>query len=178
MGMINNTVWPEMSMAFGRGDLPLMRNLHRYSCQASLWLCGLITVLLVLFGQAIMRVWTQGKVIPEADFFYLMLFVISANSLWYTSSVVHVAINKHRKLALAYIFGSGISLILAAFAFIPFFGLKGAPISLLVIDVSMFLYVIQRSLKLVDDKIRTFLGALIKPPPVHDLLKIIIPKRI
>jgi O-antigen/teichoic acid export membrane protein len=163
MGMINNTVWPEITMAYGAGDLGLMRRLHRGSCQASVWLSGVAVLALSLVGREVMKIWTDGRVVPDPLFLHLMLLVIVANSLWYTSSVIHVAINKHRAMAIAYLLGTCTSLALAYFFFIPEFGLNGAPLSLFAIDLAMSVYVIQGSLKLVGDSLGPFLGAMMKP---------------
>ncbi|MBN1548313.1 MAG: lipopolysaccharide biosynthesis protein [Syntrophaceae bacterium] len=170
MGMINNTVWPEISMAYGAGDKGLMRRLHRGSCQASVWLSGLAVLALSLVGREIMKIWTDGKVIPDPLFLHLMLFVIVANSLWYTSSVIHVAINKHRNMAVAYLLGTSTSLALAYYFLIPRFGLNGAPLALFAIDIAMSVYVIQSSLKLVGDSLGPFLAAMVKPGQLISLV--------
>ena len=39
MNLINNSIWPEMSTAFGIGDIDVARKLHRRACQISLLLC-------------------------------------------------------------------------------------------------------------------------------------------
>ncbi|MEL6940282.1 MAG: hypothetical protein AAFO84_13930, partial [Cyanobacteria bacterium J06598_1] len=72
MVMVNSTVWPEISAAYGTGDLPLARALHHYSCKFSIWLSGAVVVLLAFWGEQILTVWTQGKVVMDFDVFYIM----------------------------------------------------------------------------------------------------------
>ncbi len=37
--MVKNTVWPELSIAFGAGNMELVRTLHRRACQMALFIC-------------------------------------------------------------------------------------------------------------------------------------------
>ncbi len=170
MGMINNTVWPEISMAYGANDMELARKLHRYSCQASLWLSLCAVAVLFATGKWIVHIWTQGKIIMDANLFYLLLAVIVANSLWYTSSVVLAAINKHQHMALYYATGTSLSLMLA-WVLIPTLGLNGAALALLSIDMFMSFYVVKNSLALLNDEFSEFLKVVIRPPLVHRLMR-------
>ena len=111
MSMINQAVWPEISMAYGAKKMELSRALHRHACQASIWISLLSVAGLLIAGQWIIKIWTLGKAIPEPSFFYLMLSVLVANSLWYASSMVPVAINRHEKMALYYLCVTGVSLL-------------------------------------------------------------------
>lgn len=168
MSMINQAVWPEISMAYGSGEMELARTLHRRACQASLWISVLSVGGLFLVGGWIIKIWTLGKVIPEPIFFYLMLSVLIANSLWYASSIVPLAINKHEKVALYYFILTGVSLLFAIWL-IPALGLNGAAITLLSADIFMSFYVIKRSLILLDDKWFDFLWVVRTPPSIRYL---------
>jgi len=134
VSMINQAVWPEISMAFGAKKVELARALHRHACQASMWVSFLFVAGLFFAGEWIIKIWTLGKVIPEPSFFYLMLSVSVANSLWYASSMVPLAINRHEKVALFYLGVAGTSLLLAIWL-IPVFGLNGAALALLIINL-------------------------------------------
>jgi O-antigen/teichoic acid export membrane protein len=94
----------------------------------------------------------------------LMIAVIFANSLWYTSSVVMLAMNRHQQMALIYLIGTGLSLLIAM-ALIPIFGLDGAALGLLGIDVAMSVYVVRNSLKLLNDRLGDFLRSVLVPIP-------------
>jgi len=162
MGMINNTVWPEMSMAYGAGNMELARKLHRYSCQISFWLSLLAIISLAFLGEWIIRVWTLGKVTMDPVFFHLMLLVIFANSIWFTSSIVPAAINKHEKMALYYLAGTGFSFALAGLL-VSIWHLSGVAVALLATDVLMTIYVINASLKVLDDRFIDFTFFVITP---------------
>src|SRR5206468_4221137 len=97
MGVINSAVWPEISMAYASGRLDLARKLHRHSVQTSLWMSLGIILCFTAFGGSVLTVWTRGKVIVDITLFRLMLVIIFANTIWFTSSVVPAAINKHQR---------------------------------------------------------------------------------
>jgi len=159
MNSINNAVWPELSMAFGKGDIPLVRSLHRRACQASLWLSVASTVFLSVFGLLIIKEWTIGQVSPEPILFYLMLLVIIFDSFWFTSSVLPISINQHSKMSLYYLVGTILS-IFQAYLLLPILGLNAVALSLLTIDVLMISYVIRFSLFLSHDNFRAFVYSL------------------
>jgi len=163
MGIINSSFWPELSVAFGKGDIALARKLHRLSCQMSFWISTVSIVCLFVLGGAIIQIWTQGKVVVDFEFFALMMAVIFANSFWFTSSVVHAAINKHQVMAALYLLGSGCALFLAT-VLLQRIGINGAAIALLSVDCCMILYVVKRSVYLTEDSISNFLIEMVKPP--------------
>lgn len=163
MGIIHSSVWPEMSAAFGAGDLYLAKGLHRHSCRVSFWLSLGAAAGLFFLGDRIYRLWIHGKVEFHLPLFYTLLMVIVANSLWYTSSMVPMAINRHQRTALWFLVGTGMSLVLATWM-LPRFGLAGAGSALLVIDVVMLLHVLPNSLALVQDRFAEFILVVMKPP--------------
>lgn len=163
MGIIHLSVWPEMSAAFGAGDLHLAKGLHRHSCRASFWLSLASVVGLFFLGGWIYRVWTHGNIELHQPLFCVLLIVIVANSLWYTSSMVPMAINRHQRTALWYLLGTGMSLLLAIWM-LPHWGLVGAGSALLVVDLVMILHVLPQSLALVQDRFLEFISVVIKPP--------------
>ncbi len=163
MGIIHLSVWPEMSAAFGAGNLHLAKGLHRHSCRASFWLSLVSVTGLFFLGGWIYRMWTRGNVELNQPLFYVLLIVIIANSLWYTSSMVPMAINRHQRTALWYLTGTGLALALAMWM-LPRWGLAGAGSALLAIDVVMILHVLPNSLALVQDRFVEFIRVVMKPP--------------
>lgn len=170
MNMINNTILPEMSTAYGTDDLELARKLHRYSCQYSLWLTFIAVVGLLFTGEVMFKIWTQGKLVIDPRVFQIMLLVIVANSLWLTSSIALLATNNHKKTALYYIAGTVLSLLLAIWI-TPKLGLIGTALCVLLTDVIMSTYVVKTSLALLQDKFSNFAIAVITPPLIKYVWK-------
>jgi O-antigen/teichoic acid export membrane protein len=162
---INYAVWPELSIAFGKENWSLARNLHTYSCKTALWLTFVILPGLALFGRQIISTWTAGQVSFDATLFNIMLLVILANSLWSTSQMVPLAVNQHQKIAFVFAMSCLFSLVLAV-GLMPHLGINGAAISLLLIDTLMIFVVIKKSLDLLNESLKNFLFQILSPPSI------------
>lgn len=163
MGLINNAVWPELSRAFGRQNVSAARELHRRAVQFSIAL-GLGSLgFLAIAGSELVRFWTHEKVSLDVAAYPFMLFAMAINMLWFTSSVVPVSVNRHQRIAFAYVTFSCISLLLA----VPLartYGLAGAAVATLVFELGMVLFVIPNSLALTEDRFSDFLRAMMRWP--------------
>ncbi|MCK9462253.1 MAG: hypothetical protein M0R80_21715 [Proteobacteria bacterium] len=163
--LVNQAFYPEVSMAWGAGNMELLRKLHRVSCQASFWL-GLVAVGgLAIFGPWVFGKWTQGKVELDMALFWGFLGLVLLRSLWYTSFVVPSAINRHQRLTVLYsivaVFGLVISLL----------GLKYrlymVLLGFIVVEIAMIVSVLKYSLNLSMDKPSVFLKSIFKLAFLH-----------
>ena len=118
---------------------------------------------LTLFGNGIYDHWTHHTVAMDHRLFYLLLLEVLANSFWFTSAIVPIACNRHERQAIVYLSSDGS---LPAFRIFPDvrFGLAGAGISLLLVDLCMIFYVLHHSLALLHDSPRDFVRALFRAP--------------
>jgi O-antigen/teichoic acid export membrane protein len=160
---VTNSVWVELSSAFGAGDIALARNLHRLACQASMGISVAAVLFLALFGDGIYGYWTHHRAAMDHRLFYLLLIEILANCLWFTSSVVSISCNRHVRQAMVYLLTAIISLPLAYFLVLRF-GLSGVGLSLLIGDLWMIGYVLSRSLAILHDDVGAFSRALLCAP--------------
>lgn len=163
MAMLQGTVWPELSMAIGSGDMGLARRLHASTVQASVGIAAAAVSFLFVAGEWIISVWTRGAVTPDPLFFRMMLLVAIANTFWFASSVVPASVNRHHRLALSYVLSAAAALGLAALL-IPWMGLAGVPTALLVIDVVMATYVLRNSLRILGEDSGAFTRRLFQHP--------------
>jgi O-antigen/teichoic acid export membrane protein len=170
MDAIKNSVWPELSAAYGAQNWDLARRLHRTACQATLWLSLAAAAFLFVAGEHIFRFWTHGRVVMDVGAFRWLLLGIVANSFWYTSSVVTIASNTHERVAALYLAGTAGSLILARYL-MPHFGISGAAMSLLLIDIVLGWYVVRISLARLEDRVTDFGAALLRLPREVPLLR-------
>ena len=168
--VIKNGVWPELSRAFGAGNISLARRLHRHACQASLVLSIFGGLLLWLAGPLIYRLWIQHNVSFDAACFHVLLLVVVTNSLWDTSSVIPMSTNSHSRIAATY---SGVSLLSLGLAwiFVPRLGVVGAAMALLAADVFMTGLVLRTALTNVQDSLKKFGLALLAIPPFRQPLQ-------
>lgn len=155
MNLINSTVWPELSLAYGAGSQVRARQLHRRACQLSIWLSLAAITTLAIFGPAIYRIWTHNKIQMNHQVFDILLLVVLANSFWFTSSVASVACNKHLRIAIVYVCGALLSVVLACML-IPVLGLTGAALALFAIEILMVGVVLKSSMRLLGDDLVGF----------------------
>jgi O-antigen/teichoic acid export membrane protein len=159
VGVIHNSIWPELSRSVGGGRIDEARAILRRSVQLAL-ACSLPLVIgLAIFGAAIIRWWTRGLVDPPPTLLSILLVVIVVNSLWYMLSSVLAATNQHKRLAVVYLVFASTSL-LAAVPLSTVFGLEGAAMALLVMDVPLIAYVFPAALRVVHDSRGAFVRAL------------------
>jgi O-antigen/teichoic acid export membrane protein len=166
IGIIKNTLWPELSRAFGEGKISLARRLHRHACQAALALSIVGGTFLWIFGPFLYRFWLRQNVGFDAACFHVLLVVVVTSSLWDTSSVIPVSVNAHTRIAIMYSMAAALSLVLA-WILAPRLGTTGVAIALLVTDGWMTYLVLRTSLNLVKDDFRNFVAALFTFPQLR-----------
>ncbi|HTC61369.1 MAG TPA: hypothetical protein VK709_00875 [Candidatus Saccharimonadales bacterium] len=171
IGVIKVAIWPELSRAFGEGNISLARQLHRRACQASLGLSIAGGLLLALVGPAIYGVWIRQKVPFNAACFYILLMVVVTNSLWDTSSVIAMSVNGHCRIAVLYI-GAGILSLVLARLLIFHLGIIGAAVALLASDALMTGYAVRTALQHVEDNAQRFVLALCTIPRFRQILPV------
>jgi O-antigen/teichoic acid export membrane protein len=162
MGLVKYSVWPEVSRAYGSGDMELVKNLHRIACKFTLWIALVSSICLFVFGDWIVSAWTLGEVVIDNAFFQMMLVASFFNAMWAASSVVPSAINRHEKVALYYVLGSLLSLLSALFL-VPSMGLLGVAFTLLIFAVIMTSFVFNLSLLLVRENFSSFAIYVVNP---------------
>ncbi len=168
LGVMARTIWPELSAAFGAGEIGLARNLHRRACQIALFLSIACTGALAAVGPFVYGSWTRHTVSFDPLTFDLLLLVVLANSFWYTSSVVPMAANQHEKIALAYMIGTLLSLGFA-WPLMKRFGIAGAATALLCIDAAMVWLVLRVALRQLLDTPRAFTSSMLSVPSLGPL---------
>ena len=162
--MVNNTFWPELSLAFGAKNIPLLRSLHRRACQMALVIAFLVVAFMMTLGPWFLHHWTGGHVPPSRGLLSILLLGVVIYSLWSTSSTLVAAINQHQKLAAYYITGTSITCVLVYFC-ARSFGLFGAATALLASELIMNIYVLPASLHISEDTFSAFLLSMLKVPP-------------
>jgi O-antigen/teichoic acid export membrane protein len=160
MMSINLSIWPELSRSIGGGHLDHARMIQRRAVQLSVFVSVSAAVVLVAIGPAIVRVWTHGLVNPPPALLAVLILVVVANSFWFTLTTSIVATNRHGGMAVVYLTSTTVAALLA----IPFasaFGLVGAALALLAIDLAMSAYVLPAALRIVEDSPEGFLRAVL-----------------
>jgi O-antigen/teichoic acid export membrane protein len=161
--LVKNTVWPELSIAFGAGNMELVRTLHRRAVQIALFASLSVVVIVATLGPTFLHKWTLGKVPSSPGLVGLLLVVVVFYSLWSTSSTLVAAINLHERLATMYSIATGVTVVVTYFA-ARRYGLFGAAGSLLLSELIMDAYVLPSSLRIAHDTWGGFMGAMLHYP--------------
>jgi O-antigen/teichoic acid export membrane protein len=160
MAVIAWAMWPELSRAFGEGNIPLARTLHRHAYQAGLALSVMTASALWFFGPALYHLWIHNAVKFDASCFHILLFVTIVNSMWFNSSVVPMSTNAHHRITLAFVALSLISIVVGR-VLLAHFGLSGTAMALLLIDIPMTYLVLRTSLRQLREKLGDFIRAIL-----------------
>jgi O-antigen/teichoic acid export membrane protein len=162
--MVNGTFEPEMSIAYGSGNLALTRTLLRRACQLALIVAFLIVIIVMAGGPWFLNHWTRGQVPPSATLLMILLLGVILYAFWSTSSTLMTAINRHQRLAAYYIVGTALNCLLCYFL-ARAYGLYGAATSLLASEIVMNLYVVPACLRIAEDTLPAFLAGMMHYPP-------------
>jgi O-antigen/teichoic acid export membrane protein len=156
--VVKNGSWPEFSVAYGKNDMPLARQLHRGVLQVCLWTSIAGSCLLLRFGDGIIRLWTQNRIVVNHDVLAILLTAAAISSIWNASSVALIAGNTHSRIAFLYA-GANVISLWGAYLLMPHFGINIAPAVVLVVDVAMSCYVLRRSSTLLSDRPAHVIGS-------------------
>jgi O-antigen/teichoic acid export membrane protein len=148
--LINQVMWPELSLLFGVGDYKRIARLHRIGVSASIAAACFCVLCLALFGQSLFGFWTHNTIPLPQTLLLLFLLPIPFNALWFTSSVIHMASNQYEGLAIRYLIAMVLAII-ACTVLSYFWGIEGAAVSTLIADIVLIPFVLKQSLKLTHD---------------------------
>jgi O-antigen/teichoic acid export membrane protein len=161
--LVNNTVWPELSLAYGAKNWDLLRTLHRRACQMALIIAVVIVLGMMTFGPWFLTHWTGHHVPPSRGLLAILLLGVVIYALWSTSSTLATATNLHQRLAVWYIAGTGVTVVFS-YLLARRYGLYGAAGSLIVSEVIMNIYVLPASLRIAHDNFGAFCASMLNFP--------------
>ncbi len=159
---LSNTIWVELSRAMGAGDLERARRLHRRMGQLSLWFTVPSLVILALVGPWLFRVWT-GVTSFDYPLYIALLVVALLGTVWSSSYVVSLSINRHQSTAITFIVTASATLGLAS-VLANSMGALGVALALILGELAMVVFVIRLSLRLLQDSPGAYLVQLAQPP--------------
>ncbi|HTL07240.1 MAG TPA: hypothetical protein VL307_03245, partial [Chitinophagaceae bacterium] len=148
--LINQVMWPELSLLFGVGDYKRIARLHRIGVSVSIAAACSCVLALALFGQWLFALWTHNSIPLPQTLLLLFLLPIPFNALWFTSSVIHMASNKYEGLAIRYLVAMVLAII-ACGVLSKLFGIECAAVSTVISDIVLIPFVLRQSLILTND---------------------------
>ena len=162
IAMIQSSVWPEYSLAYGRNDVNRMRELHRKAFSLSFPLTIFCCVFIMTLGEYVYEIWTAGKISFDYSLSFAFCLLLIARNIWATSNVALVATNKHVKFSIYYLLGAIFSLVISVSVVQMFNFLEIFVYSQLIIDIILCGYVLRRAMQLTEDRISDFIISPVK----------------
>jgi O-antigen/teichoic acid export membrane protein len=109
---VSLALWPQVTALDAQQQLIRVRKLHQLWVIGSTGACVSVAAALWFEGADVIRVWTRGRLYPDATLLRLLLLQIVLQVPWQASSVFTGASNRHDKLSYSYLWSSlsGISL--------------------------------------------------------------------
>ena len=161
--MLNQSMWPEISAAYGAKQIDSVRQLHRKVSSVTFWLAIAAVALLGAIGEWFVRAWTRHEFEQNHVLFALLLATTFLNVLWQTSWVVLLATNQHQKITLAFIVSTACALSFGTLV-IPVFGIRGAGLVLLIAELPMLFLAVNSALQLLNDQWLGYIKAIARNP--------------
>lgn len=151
------SVLPELQYEIGADNFVKARKIFRFGLTIITIISLLGAVLLYLWGPWFYEIWTRKTLNPPTLMWNVFIIGIVFNAIWWMSSDVLIATNKPYDFTIPAILVAIVSVAITYFSSL-FFGLTGASIGSLLLDVLLFIYVLPRSCKLIEQKLTTLFG--------------------
>ena len=150
MDIINQSIWPQVSILFGLNNSQKLIKLHRKAVISTFIIALIGTLFLIFFGKFIYEKWLGASLHLPQQLLMIFLCSIPLNGIWQASSVIHMACNKHEGTAKRFLLCT-IASAIACYLFSLYMGIEGAALSTILVDVLMIPYVLNRSLSIIGD---------------------------
>lgn len=151
LGTIQNSIWPEYSISYGKEDFSRMRFLHRKAIKVSILGSILISLFLLLLGPFIYDYWTQHKVTFQYELMAAYLLIIIIENLWLASSITLMATNNHSILGILFVSTAASSLFLACIVTQHSGELYQVVLTMLFMHFILSIYTIRKGLQFTHD---------------------------
>lgn len=146
---IKNATWPEFTLAYAKNNIVRMEVLYKKTIYLSLIFIIIAAIFLLTCGNFIYQIWTKNTVIFSFSLMLIYMISIFFNSIWETSGMALMATNQHTRLGILFICLS-ILAFLIAFSIAPLINsLIPIVFCILLVDVSLSVYSLQRSRKII-----------------------------
>lgn len=154
--ILHKSVWPEISISYGKGDLFKLRQIHYRTIGYSILLAIITTLILFFCGDFLYTIWTKGTVKFDLILFTLLLLALVTNTIWSSSAVLLQATNNHKNFSLFYLFAAILIFVTSLLLLTTIKQVQYIPISMLFVDILLIGYVIKKALRITEDSFSHF----------------------
>jgi O-antigen/teichoic acid export membrane protein len=156
MNLLAWSIYPEISVAYGKKNLPVISGLYHRSFIIAFVLSLCCVVLLIFFGEPIYLIWTKHAMSFEPVFFYGMLIVLLVSCLWNITSMVLLSTNNHSSFTVAFLLTQLAGVGMTYVALIVYPDIAVVPIMLFVEEAFLLWFVMKEASKLLDSNFGIF----------------------
>jgi O-antigen/teichoic acid export membrane protein len=156
MNLLSNSIWPEVSVAYGKRDLAAISILYRRSFIITLALSLFCITVLILFGKPVYMIWTKHAVSFNAVFFYGMLAVLLISCLWGISSAILLATNTHASFSIAFLIAQFTGVGISCIALTVYPDLAVVPVMLFIAEAFLLWFVMKKVNRLLSTNFSVF----------------------
>lgn len=152
--MVIASVIPEIQYEIGAGNLPQARKLFRFGL-STITLIALVGVVFLYFGGPwLYEIWTRKALNPPDMMWNIFLVGILFNAMWWMSSDMLISANKPYQFTVPAVIITICAVVLSYLLSI-YFGLTGAAIGSLMLDLALFFYILPSSCRLIEQPLST-----------------------
>jgi O-antigen/teichoic acid export membrane protein len=155
--MVIVSILPELQYEMGIGNFVKARKMFRFGLTIITIIAITGAVFLYVGGPWIYEIWTRKALNPPSMMWNIFIIGIVFNAIWWMSSDVLIAANKPYEFTIAGVFAAILAVIVSYFSSM-YFGLTGAAMGSLFLDVFLFAYVLPRSCRLIQQPFSSLIG--------------------
>lgn len=155
--MVISAIIPELQFEIGAGNMEKARKILRIALSLVVVIAFGGMIILFFGGPWLYEIWTRKALNPPTLMWNIFIVGIAFNAVWWTTSFVFQVMNKPYDFAIAGVICSLVSVIASYFLAIPF-GLNGAALGSLIMDVFLFFYILPRSCKLMEQPLNLLIS--------------------
>lgn len=155
---------PEIAIAYGAGQLDVVRMLFTRSCQLGLWSVIVFGSVIWIAGDSIYAHWTHQQFQLDQWHLAILLLASAINSIWYTALMVPFATNRHAKVAVAYSAAYGGGALLLAIVLTYLAGANGPCLAVAAGELFMGIVVLPIALHQSNKNVGSWVKDIISPP--------------
>ena len=149
LNIVSSSIFPELQYEIGVGNIVKAQKIYRFSVVLSFLIALVGVIFLAIFGLWFYNLWTQNELSVPSTMWYLFVLSILFHSFWWSSEPVFRAKNEPYKFALTGIFAALVSVALT-YVFAKIWGLNGAALGALVLDVIMAIVIFPLSIQMLN----------------------------
>lgn len=154
--IVSYTIMPELQYEMGAGNYTQVKKLFRLGIITIFAIAIVGVIFLLIGGPWFYELWTNKTLNPPETMWNVFVMCILFNGMWGFGSDVLIAANRPYDFTIIATLVAIIS-VLSTYFLAKYFGLTGASYSSLILEVTLFIYILPKSIKLIEYTIKDLL---------------------